>query len=415
MKNNSNISNDELFENNQININIISQVIDNKQPTNQQQINKHINSKFIIQELKRFKIPAVISKVIQSSLLTSYVIKLDDKVNIDRVMALNNDLNRSLKAVKSKITNTYQNHTIILEIPKYTDFHRNIFDFIKQKTQLKQNIDIPIALGETSLGNDVFIPLSNLNGLLISGDNEKDRNNVVYSIIINLIFNENLNNLKITLIDNPDSDLNRFSSNVKFQFSFKETSQIDNKIKQLAKRHIDILNLMRKIKAKTISQFNKIISHSINTGNFLSSHKLLNFDDNGDPIFENKNIPLDKKNYEIVIICNSQINDKNLKIIKNINKASYKTGIYIIISQHPSQIAKYNSSDISDTIENIICTYSKTALTNITMVKDDDHSYLSCSQDVVLYNSNYSKRIHIPKTSQWQLEKITDWTKKNEL
>jgi len=170
------------------------------------------NKNKIIQTLENFGINIKSIKATVGPTVTLYEIVPDDKVRINKIRNLEDDIAMNLEALGIRIIAPMPGKgTVGIEVPNKDRQIVSMHSIISSKKFQESNFDLPIALGRT-ITNEVFvIDLTDAPHLLIAGATKQGKSVGLNAAITSLLYKKHPAELKFVLIDPKMVELSVYS------------------------------------------------------------------------------------------------------------------------------------------------------------------------------------------------------------
>ncbi len=160
------------------------------------------NSELLVKTLSDFGIESRVVNVHRGPVITLYEIQIAPGIKVNKIVGLSDDLAMALAAYKVRVVAPIPGKSAIgVEIPNTSREMVTIGDIIKSHEYTSHSMKLKVGLGKDILGKPVTIDLKKQPHLLIAGATGSGKSICLNSIICDLIYNYDPNNVRFILID----------------------------------------------------------------------------------------------------------------------------------------------------------------------------------------------------------------------
>ncbi len=160
------------------------------------------NSDLLVKTLSDFGIDSRVINVHRGPVITLYEIQIAPGIKVNKIVGLSDDLAMALAAYKVRVVAPIPGKSAIgVEIPNTSREMVTIGDIIKSHEYSSHIMKLKVGLGKDILGKPVTIDLKKQPHLLIAGATGSGKSICLNSIICDLIYNYDPNNVRFILID----------------------------------------------------------------------------------------------------------------------------------------------------------------------------------------------------------------------
>jgi DNA segregation ATPase FtsK/SpoIIIE, S-DNA-T family len=160
------------------------------------------NSDLLVKTLSDFGIESRVINVHRGPVITLYEIQIAPGIKVNKIVGLSDDLAMALAAYKVRVVAPIPGKSAIgVEIPNTSREMVTIGDIIKSQEYNSHLMKLKVGLGKDILGKPVTIDLKKQPHLLIAGATGSGKSICLNSIICDLIYNYDPNNVRFILID----------------------------------------------------------------------------------------------------------------------------------------------------------------------------------------------------------------------
>lgn len=295
----------------------------------------------LLKVLKDFKINGKIINVKVGPVITLHEFEPSAGTKSSRIINLADDIARNLKVKSARISVISERNVVGIELPNKTRNTIFLKDILLSNEYKNSNYNIPIILGSNIAGETVLMDLAKAPHLLIAGTTGSGKSVCINTIVFSLLYRFSPDECKIIMIDPKMLELSAYegiphllmpvvTDPKKAVFSLKwVVEEMQNRYK-----------IMSSLGVRNIYGYNEKIKEA--KGGVLTTKNLVSYDENGEPVYENKEIECKKMPYIVVIV--DEMADlmitagKDIEaLIQRIAQMARAAGIHIIMAtQRPS-------------------------------------------------------------------------------
>ena len=295
----------------------------------------------LLKVLKDFKINGKIINVKVGPVITLHEFEPSAGTKSSRIINLADDIARNLKVKSARISVISERNVVGIELPNKTRNTIFLKDILLSNEYKNSNYNIPIMLGSNIAGETVLMDLAKAPHLLIAGTTGSGKSVCINTIVFSLLYRFSPDECKIIMIDPKMLELSAYegiphllmpvvTDPKKAVFSLKwVVEEMQNRYK-----------IMSSLGVRNIYGYNEKIKEA--KGGVLTTKNLVSYDENGEPVYENKEIECKKMPYIVVIV--DEMADlmitagKDIEaLIQRIAQMARAAGIHIIMAtQRPS-------------------------------------------------------------------------------
>ena len=320
---------------------LINQKIENLTP-NKDVLNA--NAKLLEGVLKDYSIDGLIENVQQGPVVTRYDLKPAPGLRSQRVIALSDDLARSMLAESVRVAMVPGKNVIGIELPNKVREIVSLRHIINDDEFRNSNQKLPLCLGKDIAGKSIITDLSKMPHLLIAGTTGSGKSVGVNSMIISLLYKHTPETCKFIMIDPKMLELSVYDGIPHLLTPVvtdpkKAITALKWAVREMEKRY----SLMSKLSVRNIENFNERLILARKKGEILTQNIQVGFDnETGQPVFEEEEIDLTPLPFIVIII--DEVADLMLVAGKEIEAAVQRlaqmaraAGIHVVMAtQRPS-------------------------------------------------------------------------------
>ncbi len=160
------------------------------------------NSNIIKRTLKNFGIAVEMGEINVGPSVTQYTLKPAEGIKLSRIVGLQNDLALALAAHPLRIEAPIPGRPLVgIEIPNSAKTIVGLATILAEDTFKNSPLSLLIALGKDVSGKSAFADLAKMPHLLIAGTTGAGKSICIHSIIINLLYRNSPESLRMIMID----------------------------------------------------------------------------------------------------------------------------------------------------------------------------------------------------------------------
>lgn len=154
------------------------------------------------EKLNRFGISGTVVSIRRGPVVTLYEYKPDIDTKISRILALEDDLALALQARSIRIIAPIPG-TPVVGFEVANEFRKDVsFAKIVHSAEFKKaDLQLPLILGEDTLGNDLIVDLTHMPHLLIAGSTGSGKSVSLNAMLVSLLYKCTPEQLRLVLID----------------------------------------------------------------------------------------------------------------------------------------------------------------------------------------------------------------------
>ena len=373
------------------------------------------NAELLLTVLEDFGVYGVIDKVRPGPVVTLYEFVPRAGTRTARVIALADDIARSMSAISVRVATIRGRNVIGIELPN-TD-RESVFlrELLASEDYENTSASLTLALGKDIGGSPVIADLTRMPHLLVAGTTGSGKSVAINSMILSLIYCLPPDQCKLILIDPKMLELSVYDDIPHLLTPVvTDASKAVVALKWTVREMENRYQAMSKLGVRNIGGYNKRLAEARRNGEELSRRVNTHFDaETGEPVYEDQ--PLDLAHMPFIVVVVDEMADLMLVAGKDIEVAVQRlaqmaraAGIHIIMAtQRPSV----------DVITGTIKANFPTRISFQVTSKIDSRTILGESgaeqllgQGDMLYLEGGGKltRVHGPLVSDKEVQAVTD-------
>ena len=302
------------------------------------------NAELLLTVLEDFGVYGIIDKVRPGPVVTLYEFVPRAGTRTARVIALADDIARSMSAISVRVATIRGRNVIGIELPN-TD-RESVFlrELLASEDYENTSASLTLALGKDIGGSPVIADLARMPHLLVAGTTGSGKSVAINSMILSLIYRLPPDQCKLILIDPKMLELSVYDDiphllTPVVTDASKAVVALKWTVREMESRY----QAMSKLGVRNIGGYNKRLAEARHKGEALSRRVNTHFDaETGEPVYEDQ--PLDLAHMPFIVVVVDEMADLMLVAGKDIEGAVQRlaqmaraAGIHIIMAtQRPS-------------------------------------------------------------------------------
>jgi S-DNA-T family DNA segregation ATPase FtsK/SpoIIIE len=301
------------------------------------------NAKLLARVLEDFGISGEIVKVRPGPVVTLYELEPAPGTKTSRVIALADDIARSMSAVSARIAVVPGRNVIGIELPNVRREMVHLRELLASETAERASAKLPLALGKDIGGAPVVVDLSRMPHLLIAGTTGSGKSVAMNTMILSLLYQLPPDQCRFIMIDPKMLELSVYEGIPHLLCPVvTEPGKAVVALKWTVREMEERYRAMAQLGVRNIAGYNARLAEAKKRGETLSRRVQTGFDDDGKPIFEDQPIATDPLPFIVVVV--DEMADLMLVAGKDIEAAVQRlaqmaraAGIHLIMAtQRPS-------------------------------------------------------------------------------
>ncbi|MGB1361282.1 MAG: DNA translocase FtsK 4TM domain-containing protein [Alphaproteobacteria bacterium] len=365
--------------------------------------------------LEEFGVKGEIVGVRHGPVVTTFELEPAPGVRSSRVINLTDDIARTMGAKSVRIASIPGKTVIGIEMPNVNRETVNYKQLIDSKEFKSNDMKLPLVLGKSIEGQATLADLATMPHLLIAGTTGSGKSVGLNGMILSLLFKYTPDELKMIMVDPKMLEFAMYEdiphlispvvtdpkkAIVALKWAVQEMNQRYASMAKMGVRNIEGYNQ----KVETILKTGEVITETIQTG----------FDENGHPIFEERQRDIKKYPYLVIIVDEMAdlmlVAGKEIEgSIQSLAQKARAAGIHLIMAtQRPSV----------DVITGIIKANFPTRISYMVTSKIDSRTIINeggaeqlLGRGDMLYLAGGLKptRHHAPFVQDQEVQDVCDW------
>lgn len=295
----------------------------------------------LLKVLKDFKINGKIINVKAGPVITLHEFEPSAGIKSSRIINLADDIARNLKVKSTRISVISERNVVGIELPNKTRNTIFLKDILMSNEYKNSNYNIPIILGSNIAGESVLMDLAKAPHLLIAGTTGSGKSVCINTMVLSLLYRFTPDECKMIMIDPKMLELSAYEGIPHLLMPVvTDPKKAVLSLKWVVDEMQNRYKLMSSLGVRNIYGYNEKIKEAKN--NILTTKNLVSYDENGEPVYENKEIECKKMPFIVVIV--DEMADlmitagKDIEaLIQRIAQMARAAGIHIIMAtQRPS-------------------------------------------------------------------------------
>jgi S-DNA-T family DNA segregation ATPase FtsK/SpoIIIE len=301
------------------------------------------NARLLESVLAEFGVRGAIDQIRPGPVVTLYELAPAPGVKHARVVALSDDIARSMGVAACRVSVVQGRNAIALELPNARRETVYLRDLLASADYEKQSQTLPMALGETIGGEPYIADLAKMPHLLIAGTTGSGKSVGVNAMILSILYRLPPEQCRFIMIDPKMLELSVYDGIPHLLAPVvTDSKKAIVALKWTVREMEDRYRRMAKIGVRGIAAYNERAKEAIDKGEHFERTVQTGFDDAGRPIFESEKIRPEHMPYLVVVI--DEVADLMMVAGKDIEGAVQRlaqmaraAGIHLIMAtQRPS-------------------------------------------------------------------------------
>ncbi len=301
------------------------------------------NAKMLEGVLQEFGVRGVIDQIRPGPVVTLYELVPAPGVKHGRVVALSDDIARSMSARACRISVVQGRNAIGIELPNARRETVYLRDLLASTEYDKPSHLLPLALGETIGGEPYVADLARMPHLLIAGTTGSGKSVGVNAMILSILYRHSPAECRFIMIDPKMLELSVYDGIPHLLAPVvTDPKKAVVALKWTVREMEDRYRRMSKLGVRNIASYNERARAAIEKGEHFERTVQTGFDDQGRPVYESEKIRPEPMPYLVVVM--DEMADLMLVAGKDVEGAVQRlaqmaraAGIHLIMAtQRPS-------------------------------------------------------------------------------
>ena len=294
--------------------------------------------------LSDFRVQGDITDIRYGPVVTRYDLEPAPGIKSQRVIALADDIARSMAALAVRVAVVPGQNVIGIELPN--DIRQLVLlrDLLDSEVWKKQKADLPVALGMDIAGAPMIVDLAKMPHLLVAGTTGSGKSVGINAMILSLLYKHTPDSCRLIMIDPKMLELSVYDGIPHLLTPVvTDPSKAIMALKWAVREMESRYRNMAKIGVRNITSYNERLAQARQKGEVISRRVQTGFDqETGRPVFEDDVLDLNTLPFIVVVI--DEVADLMLVAGKEIEAAVQRlaqmaraAGIHVIMAtQRPS-------------------------------------------------------------------------------
>ncbi len=302
------------------------------------------NSNNLKQVLKDFRVSGLIEEVKYGPVVTRYGLNPAPGTKSQRVIALADDIARSMSALAVRVAVVPGQNIIGIELPNQKREIVTLRHIFEDATWSENSFSLPLALGKDIAGKPIIVDLAKMPHLLVAGTTGSGKSVGINGMILSLLYKFSPDECRFIMIDPKMLELSAYEG-IPHLLSpvVTDPSKAIVALKWTVREMENRYRNMAKLGVRNITGYNQKLSDARETGEILTRKVQTGFDsETGKPVFEEETF--DMKQIPFIVVIIDEVADLMLVAGKEIEAAVQRlaqmaraAGIHVIMAtQRPS-------------------------------------------------------------------------------
>ena len=294
--------------------------------------------------LSDFRVQGDITDIRYGPVVTRYDLEPAPGIKSQRVIALADDIARSMAALAVRVAVVPGQNVIGIELPN--DIRQLVLlrDLLDSEEWKKQKADLPVALGMDIAGAPIIVDLAKMPHLLVAGTTGSGKSVGINAMILSLLYKHTPDSCRLIMIDPKMLELSVYDGIPHLLTPVvTDPSKAIMALKWAVREMESRYRNMAKIGVRNITSYNERLAQARQKGEIISRRVQTGFDqETGRPVLEDDVLDLNTLPFIVVVI--DEVADLMLVAGKEIEAAVQRlaqmaraAGIHVIMAtQRPS-------------------------------------------------------------------------------
>lgn len=294
--------------------------------------------------LAEFGVIGAVRAITPGPVITAFEFEPDRGTRLDRVVALADDVARSMRVTSVRISLIPVRPAVVVELPNGTSEPIALRDVLDSEAHRSSLDTLPLAIGKTASGVPVVSDLTRMPNLLVAGDGGSGRSAGIQAMILSLIYKHGPENCRFLMIDSALVELARFEGIPHLLTPVvtdprKAVTALAWCVREMEER----MKRMAALGARSIDVYNNRVRNAQKRGERIARTVQTGFDDRtGAARFEKTEMKLEPMPYIVIVIEElaelMAVAGREIEgAVQRLAVAARQAGIHLIVaSGHPS-------------------------------------------------------------------------------
>ena len=301
------------------------------------------NARLLESVLAEFGVKGAIDNIRPGPVVTLYELVPAPGVKHARVVALSDDIARSMSVAACRVAVVQGRNAIGIELPNARRETVYLRDLLASPDYEKASQSLPMALGETIGGEPYIADLARMPHLLIAGTTGSGKSVGVNAMILSILYRLPPSECRFIMIDPKMLELSVYDGIPHLLCPVvTDPKKAIVALKWTVREMEDRYRRMSKIGVRNVSGFNEKARDLLAKGEHFERTVQTGFDDNGRPIYESEKIVPEPMPYLVVVIDEvadlMMVAGKDIEgLVQRLAQMARAAGIHLIMAtQRPS-------------------------------------------------------------------------------
>ena len=302
------------------------------------------NARMLETVLQDFGVRGEILRVHQGPVVTRYELEPAPGTRAARVVALADDIARSMSAISARVATIPGRNVIGIELPNAQREVIFLREIMGSRDYERNRADLPLILGKDISGAPIIADLAHMPHLLVAGTTGSGKSVAVNSMILSLLYRHTPEQVRLVMIDPKMLELSVYDDIPHLLHPVVvDPNQAVVALKWAVKEMNARYRLMSQLNVRNIAGYNKRLAEARVKEEVLERTVQTGFDpESGKPIYESE--PIDTAPLPFIVVVVDEMADlmlvagKDIEVvIQSLAQKARAAGIHLIIAtQRPS-------------------------------------------------------------------------------
>ncbi|MCP5369613.1 MAG: DNA translocase FtsK 4TM domain-containing protein [Rickettsiaceae bacterium] len=372
-------------------------------------------SEQLLDVLADFGVKGNIIAVKEGPVVTMYEFEPAAGTKSSRVIALADDIARSLSAISARIAVIPGRNALGIELPNKQRMFFRLRQLLETENFHDPNIQLPLILGKDLSGQPLIVDLAKMPHLLVAGTTGSGKSVAINAMIMSLLYRYSPSECKMIMIDPKMLELSAYD-NIPHLMTpvVTEPSKAVTALKWAVKEMENRYRLMSHLGVRNIANYNSKLLEATKNGENLERKIQTGFDPvTGEAIFEKIAIDMTKMPFIVVIVDEMAdlmlVAGKDIETsIQRLAQMARAAGIHIIMAtQRPS--VDVITGVIKANFPSRISFKVISKIDSRTILGEQGAEQLLGMGDMLYMGSSSILRVHGPFVDDGEVERVTNF------
>jgi len=262
------------------------------------------NARLLESVLEEYGINGRIREIRPGPVVTLYELEPAPGTKSARVIALADDIARSMSAISARIAVVPGRNAIGIELPNARREPVFLREILASRTYERSNFKLPLALGKNIAGEPVIVDLATMPHLLVAGTTGSGKSVGLNAMVLSLLYRLTPEECRMIMVDPKMLELSIYEGIPHLLIPVvTEPKKAVVALKWAVHEMEERYRAMAKLGVRNLAAFNKRVAEAQRAGKPLTRKVQVGFDpETGEPVFETQEFELEPLPMIVVVI-----------------------------------------------------------------------------------------------------------------